>query len=104
MTQNFKSLAIVAFTVATAQAATITLDTAAFIDDSEGNPITKGSGIVSIGTYNAFPALGVMPTNSQVIDPYQELGFGAFDTTFELDGFFRFSLDVTIPNLSLIHI
>ncbi|MEN8695540.1 MAG: PEP-CTERM sorting domain-containing protein [Akkermansiaceae bacterium] len=98
MKHTLNTIAILTATIISSHAATITMDTASFVSDSESTNIPKGSGVVSIGTYNAFPVLGASPTNSEVTDSYFELSLGTFDSPLVSDGFFRFDLDVPISN------
>lgn len=98
MKHTLNTIAVLTATIISSHAATITMDTTSFVSDSESTNIPKGSGVVSIGTYNAFPALGASPTNSEVTDSYFELGLGTFDSNVAFDGFFRFDLDVPISN------
>lgn len=98
MKHTLNTIAVLTATIISSHAATITMDTTSFVSDSESTNIPKGSGVVSIGTYNAFPALGASPTNSEVTDSYFELGLGTFDSNIPSDGFFRFDLDVPISN------
>jgi len=98
MKHTLNTIAILTATIISSHAATITMDTASFVSDSESTNIPKGSGVVSIGTYNAFPVLGASPTNSEVTDSYFELSLETFDSPLVSDGFFRFDLDVPISN------
>lgn len=74
------------------------MDTSSFVTDSGGVQIPKGSGVVSLGTYSSLPSFGGTVNNSDVTVSYLELSSGVFDSPFAFDGFYRFDLDVNIPN------
>lgn len=80
------------------QAATITLSTSAFVHDKDDSALTKGTGVVSIGTYSSIPTFSGTPLKTEVLTTYEELAFGTVDSIQDFNGYFNFDLNVTIPN------
>lgn len=89
---------ILALSFSLGQAATINLSTVRFVNDKDDNPLTKGTGVVSIGTYSSLPSFSATPLKTEVLTTYEELGFGTVDSIQTFDGFFNFDLNVQIPN------
>ena len=94
---------IIAFSISllcAGHSATITVDTSAFVNYSDGSTrVTDNTGTVAVGTYNSEPTFAGNPSVSDVITGFDELGSGAFeDSLGNLDGFFRFNMTETITS------
>jgi len=80
-------------------AATITVDTLAFVQSAGGVNIVDNTGVVAIGTYGpSDPAIGASFTKSQITTGFTQLGQNTLDSTSDLAGYFKFNLTVNIEN------
>jgi len=77
----------------TSYAVTITIDTAAFVNFSNGDRVTDNTGTVSIGTYDAIPNFDSSSSVADLLTSYDEFASGSFQDSFGgLDGFFGFTI------------
>ncbi|MBK1854303.1 PEP-CTERM sorting domain-containing protein [Verrucomicrobiaceae bacterium 5K15] len=85
---------------AIAQSATVTLETKAFVNYSDGStPVTDNTGTVSVGFYDSEPTFGTEVSTADILSDYTALGSGAFeDSIGNLDGYFRFDLTENITS------
>ena len=91
---------VVMFGAGLLHAATVTIDTAAFVQTAGGSRVVDNTGVVAIGTYGPTdPTLGANFTKAEVITGFTQLGQETFkDSIGNLDGFFRFDLTADITN------